>query len=77
MLCWQNNMNELGYVSNMIESQVGDVLVQTSKHNLVLLYQKEWKRCKWTSAIIQLKKKYILMLSPHSWTWEAIITFTL
>lgn len=53
ILCWQNNMNELDCVSNMIESQVGDVLVQASKHNFVLLHQKEWKRGKWTFAIVQ------------------------
>lgn len=39
-------MNDICCVSNMTESEVGDVLVQASKHNLVLLYQKEWKCCK-------------------------------
>lgn len=46
ILCWQNNMNDICCVSNMIESEVDDVLVQASKHNLVLLYQKVWKCCK-------------------------------
>lgn len=34
------------YLFCVIENEVGDVLVQASKRNLVLLYEKERQRCK-------------------------------
>ena len=71
-----NNMNELGCVSNMVESPVGNVLVPAPKHNLVLLHQTKWKRCKWPFAIFQFKKrKNLNNCCSHSWTWEEIISF--
>lgn len=44
--------NELGCVSNLTEGQVGHVLVQASKRNLVLLYKNEWQRCKYDYSLI-------------------------
>lgn len=35
-----------------IENKMGEVLVQASKYNLVLLYTEEWQRCKSTFAVV-------------------------
>lgn len=35
-----------------IENKMGDLLVQASKYNLVLLYKEEWQRCKLTFAVL-------------------------
>lgn len=36
----------------LIENEVGDLLVQASEHDLVLLYKKEWQRRKSTFTLM-------------------------